>query len=58
MSKEQFRRETLYQTTMHLLRRMMERGLLSAEEYAVLDTMFSQKYRPFFGALFSDTDLL
>lgn len=53
MSQEQLRREALYQTTMHLLRKMMERGLLSREEYADFDTMFAQKYQPIFGTLFS-----
>ena len=58
MSKEQFRRELVYQATMHLLRKMMGQGLLSADEYAMLDTKLSQKYQPFFGTLFSDADLL
>lgn len=58
MSEEQLRRETLYQVTMHLLRKMMEQGLLSREEYADFDTIFAQKYQPIFGTLFSEMDLL
>ena len=48
MSKE------LYQATMSMVRRMLEKGLISEEEYRQIDTMFLEKYRPVFGTLFSE----
>ena len=54
MSKEEFRNEKLYQTTMHLARKMLEEGVVSEEEYRRIDTIFLDKYKPVFGTLFSD----
>ena len=57
MSKEEFRNEKLYQTTMHLARKMLEEGVVSEEEYRWIDTIFLDKYKPVFGTLFSDISL-
>lgn len=57
MSKEDFRNEKLYQTTMHLARKMLEEGIISEEEYRRIDTIFLEKYKPVFGTLFSDISL-
>ena len=57
MSKEDFRNEKLYQTTMHLARKMLEEGIISEEEYRQIDTIFLEKYKPVFGTLFSDISL-
>lgn len=57
MSKEEFRNEKLYQTTMHLARKMLEEGIVSEEEYRRIDTIFLEKYKPVFGTLFSDISL-
>lgn len=54
MSKEEFRNEKLYQTTMYLARKMLEEGIISEEEYRQIDTIFLEKYKPVFGTLFSD----
>ena len=54
MSKEEFRNEKLYQTTMHIVRKLMQDGVISADEYRQIDAIFLKKYRPFFGSLFSD----
>ena len=40
MSKEDFRNEKLYQTTMHLARNMLEEGIISEGEYRQIDTIF------------------
>ena len=40
MNKEDFRNEKLYQTTMHLARKMLEEGIISEEEYRQIDTIF------------------
>lgn len=57
MSKEEFRNEKLYQTTMHLARKMLEEGVVSEKEYRRIDTIFLDKYKPVFGTLFSDISL-
>lgn len=57
MSKEEFRNEKLYQTTMHLARKMLAEGLISEDEYRQIDTIFLEKYRPTLGTLFSDIRL-
>lgn len=55
MSKEEFRNEKLYQTTMHLARKMLSDGLISEDEYRQIDTIFLEKYRPALGTLFSES---
>lgn len=58
MSKEQMKREKLYQTTMSMARRMLEDGLISKEEYGIIDTKMQEKYHPTLGTLFADIDLI
>ena len=57
VSKEEFRNEKLYQSTMHLARKMLKEGLISEEEYREIDTIFLEKYKPVFGTLFSEISL-
>ena len=57
MIREEFRNEKLYQTTMHLARKMLSEGIISEEEYRQIDTIFLEKYKPVFGTLFSDISL-
>lgn len=54
MSKEEFRNETMYQATMHIVRKMLADGIISEEEYRRIDDMFLKKYQPLLGSLFSD----
>lgn len=58
MSKEQMKREKLYQLTMSMARQMLKKGLISREEYAVIDTKMREKYEPTLGTLFADIDLI
>ena len=58
MSKEQMRREMLYQTTMSMVRQMLEKSLISKEEYDQIDTKMQEKYEPSLGTLFADIDLI
>lgn len=58
MSKEQMRREKLYQITMSIAKRMLADGLISKEEYAIIDTKMKEKYQPTLGTLFADIDLI
>ena len=55
VSKEDMRNEKLYQTTMHLARKMLDEGIITEEEYRRVDKIFLEKYKPVFGTLFSDT---
>ena len=41
-----------YHVTMNLVRKMVKKGLLTAEEYAVIDTKMREKYHPKIGTLF------
>ncbi len=57
MSKEQFENERLYQLTMGFVRSLLEKGLISSDDYAIIDTIFLEKYRPSLGTLFSENPL-
>lgn len=58
MMKQEGRREIVYQMTMSAARQMLEKGLISREEYVQFDTNMRAKYRPIIGTLFSNIDLL
>lgn len=53
MNKE-YENEQMYQITMCIVRKMLSEGLVSEEEYHKIDTIFTQKYNPVFGVLFSE----
>ena len=57
MSEEMFNAEKLYQTTMAIAKSMLEKGIITAEEYTIIDTTMLEKYRPVFGILLSQTSL-
>lgn len=57
MSKEELRNEKLYQTTMHMVKKLFEDGAITEKEYRQIDTIFLEKYKPVFGALLSDISL-
>ncbi len=46
MSDDLFERERLYEATLALARSMLEKGLLTEEDYAIIDTKMRKKYRP------------
>ena len=46
--------EIMYQVTMSIFRNMVKNGLLTKEEYSVIDTKMQEKYKPDFGILFSE----
>lgn len=52
MIKSQFYNETTYQVTMASVRALLVRGLISADEYAVIDTIMRKKYTPLLGGLY------
>ena len=58
MSQEEGKREIVFQMTMSAARQMLEKGLISEDEYKQFDTKMQQKYCPIFGTLFSNIDLI
>lgn len=58
MSKDEGKREIIFQMTMRCARELTEKGLLSKEEYAQFDTRMQQKWEPKIGGLFTDINLL
>lgn len=57
MNKDDFLKEKLYQTTMSVARKMLSEGIISEKEYCDIDTIFTKKYNPIIGTLFSDITL-
>ena len=45
------------QTTMHMVRKLFEDGVITEKEYRQIDTIFLEKYHPIFGTLLSDISL-
>lgn len=58
MTREQGRKEVVYQMTMSAARRMLEKGLITEEQYQKYDTKMWQKYAPIIGTLWAEMDLL
>lgn len=58
MNKAEFRNERLYQTTMSMVKNLLQQGTISKEEYGQIDTIFREKYRPSLGSLLFDIDLI
>ena len=46
MSEEQFQNEKMYHATMNIAKTLLERGVMTAEEYCQIDTIFQEKYHP------------
>ena len=57
VNEEQFEREKLYQASMSMFRMMRENGLITEEQYALIDTKMLQKYQPLLGTLFAANPL-
>ena len=57
MNEEQFNNEKLYQVTMTIVRSMLDKGMISTDEYTQIDTMMQEKYKPSLGTLFTDIRL-
>lgn len=54
MTTEQFDREKRYQIAMHIARTMLSQDLITDQEYLQINTIFIEKYQPFFGCLYRD----
>lgn len=57
LSEEMFNDEKLYQATMAVAKSMLTKGLITSEEYALIDTKMLEKYRPILGTLLANTSL-
>lgn len=54
MNEGQFEREKLYQASMNMFQAMLKDGIITEEQYAIIDTKMREKYQPIFGTLFSE----
>lgn len=57
LDRKELWKEMLYQTTMHIVRKMLSDGVVSEEEYHRFETIYSEKYKPVLGTLFSSMAL-
>ena len=57
MTSKEFNNEKLYQTTMSIMKRLLEHGAITEKEYCRIDTIFLEKYQPVFGRLYSEISL-
>ena len=57
MTKEAFQREKMYQATMGMVRRMRSEGLISQEEYARVEQIFLEKYKPLISSIYAEIPL-
>ena len=58
LSKDEGRREIIFQMTMTAARKMLEANLISRDQYEQFNTTMQQKYKPVFGSLLTDINLL
>lgn len=48
MTKEQFHKEILYHASLSPFKVMLENGIISGDDYRVIDTIMRVKYSPIF----------
>lgn len=54
MTEIQFQAEKRYQVAISIAKTLLEKGLLTQEEYAVIDTNLLEKFQPALGTLLSE----
>lgn len=54
MTEIQFQAEKRYQVAISMAKALLEKGLLTQEEYAVIDTKLLEKFQPALGTLLSE----
>ncbi|MHC1787331.1 MAG: SHOCT domain-containing protein [Christensenellales bacterium] len=57
MTDTQFQAEKRYQVALAMARTLLDKGLLTRNEYAAIDAILLDKFRPSLGALLSDSAL-
>lgn len=55
MNEDQFHREKLYQASMEMFHQMLKDGLITKEQYDIVEAKMKEKYQPLFGTLFSES---
>lgn len=58
MSETAFRAEMQYQTAISIVKNLLCQGLLTEDEYAVIDTKLREDFDPILGTLLSDNCLI
>lgn len=58
VSEEQFRAERLYLISLLVAKSMLQKGIISEDEYSEIDTILLEKYRPTLGTLLAGKPLL
>lgn len=58
MTKQQMDNENTYQATMMIAKNLLNKGIISEEEYAQIDTNFREKYSISLSTLFTDIRLI
>ncbi len=51
MTQDQFQREKNYQITHSITKSMLQKGLITDQEYKKIDAIMLEKYRPLLGSL-------
>ena len=51
MTNEQFERERRYRVAISVAGGMLKQGLLSEDEFRIINEMMIEKYKPFFGGI-------
>ena len=57
MDKEQFKAEKMYRISLFVAKSMLEKDIISKEEYSEIDTVLLEKYRPCLGRLLAGKPL-
>lgn len=58
MSEEEFRAEKMYLLCLGTAKTMLEKGVISEEEFTKIDTMLLEKYKPTLSTLLSGNPLI
>lgn len=58
MDKEEFHAERLYRMSLSVAKAMLEKGMISKNEFAEIDTILLKKYQPTLGTLLSGKPLI
>ena len=56
MSENVFNAELQYQTAISIAKNLRSQGLLTEEEYAIIDTKLQAEFEPSLGTLLSEND--
>lgn len=57
MSHDLMMKEAKYQSAMQMFREMLEKGIITQENYVEAEQLMREKYKPVVGTLFSDMAL-